>query len=205
MSAFTHTTACHDRDFPEWHGGRSHALVWALMLDEPDVEQCVAAARSRLDGLLFPRYERQPHVTVAFAGLAAEPGLPGYDDALLARDLERLTPLVHGPVSVRATGWGSFPMVPYLAVESEWLNLANAALEQTSASLHSMPYVPHVTLGHWSGQWPRETVLERLDAPLPERSWQVPELSLMRYETHDIGGRLEPVGRLNRTSGRWSI
>ena len=201
---FTRTIACQNRDFPEWHGGRTHALVWALLLEEPDVEKCVADARLRLEGLLLPRYERQSHVTVAFAGLVAEPDLPGYNEEHLATDLATITPLLDGPVEVRATGWGSFPMVPYLAVESDWLHRARAAMEPNAVELHQMSYVPHVTLGHWSGEWPRESVLERLDAPLPERTWQVSMLSLLRYETHDIAGPLEPVGQIDLITGHWS-
>ncbi len=202
---FTHTTACEDRDFPEWHGGRTHALVWALLLEYPELEQFIADARSRLDGLLLPRYERQPHVTVAFAGLAEQPGLPGYDGEDLEADLDRLRSVVCGPVDVRATGWGSFPMVPYLAVKSEWLHRAHAALDRNDAERDQMSYVPHVTVGHWAGAWRRDSVLERLAAPLPTQDWQVSELSLMRYETHDIAGPLEPVGHMGLADGRWSL
>ncbi len=204
MTNFTHTTACQDRDFPEWHGGRSHALVWALLLEDPNMQRCVAQARSRLDGLLLPRYARQPHVTVAFAGLADEPGLPGYTDQDLAADLAAISPLVDGPVKIRATGWGCFPMVPYLGVESDWLHTAHSALEKGRDPAHTMSYVPHVTLGHWSGKWPRTDVLAQLDGPLPRRQWHVSELSLLRYTTHDIAGPLERVGGLNLSCGRWA-
>ena len=77
MPDFTHTIACEDRDFPEWHGGRRHAYVWALEIPAPDLQECLHAARNRLAGLVLPRYERQPHITVAFAGLDAEPGQAG--------------------------------------------------------------------------------------------------------------------------------
>lgn len=197
---FTHTIACQDRDFPEWHGGRRHALVWALELDTTDLHECVDAARSRLSGLLLPRYGRQPHVTVAFAGLVAEPGLAGYDKTRLETDLSRLQPLLDGPVDLRATGWGSFPMVPYLAVESGWLAGAHAALDDGG---HQMSYLPHVSMGHWAGEWPREMVLARIAAPIPAHTWRVSDVSLLRYETHDIAGALETVGRLNLHDGTW--
>ncbi|RMB61867.1 2'-5' RNA ligase family protein [Tessaracoccus antarcticus] len=202
MTPFTHTISCQDRDFPEWHGGRTHALVWALELRQPDVGDVVTSARARLDGLLLPRYERQPHVTVAFGGLAGDDGLAGYGGERLANDLSSLRPLLEGPLEVSATGWGSFPMVPYLAVESPWLPRAHQLLDH-GATEHGMTYLPHVTLGHWAGEWRRDDVLDRLDAPLPTRSWSVGELSLLRYETHDIAGRLEPVGRLDLTHGTW--
>ncbi len=204
MQEFTHTIACQDRDFPEWHGGRRHAYVWALELDAPALLECLDAARSRLDGLLLPKYRRQPHVTVAFGGLAAEPGHSGYDDASLADDLIRLAPLVDGPVKVHATAWGSFPMVPYLGVAADWLPRAHEVLDGGVGAAHGMTYLPHVTVGHWAGEWPRDDVLERLTAPVPDEVWSVEELSLLRYETHDIAGPLKPVGRLNLTTGLWA-
>lgn len=204
MPRFEETIACQDRDFPEWHGGRHHALVWALELDAPGLQHVVDAARTRLDGLLLPRYDRQPHVTVAFAGLGAQPGLPGYDDLRLAQDLASLKPLVRGSVELRPTGWGSFPMVPYLGVGSQWLVDAHRVLDRGAGEAHGMGYVPHVTLGHWCGRWPRRAVLDRLEAPLPTHTWRVGALSLMRYETHDIAGELEPVGRLDLSGGVWT-
>ena len=201
---FTHTIACEDRDFPEWHGGRTHALVWALLLDDADTRLCIDDARRRLGGLVLPRYERQPHVSVAFAGLAEEPGLPGYGQDELAADLERIRPLLEGPVEMRAARWGSFPMVPYLGVQADWLHRARAALDRQAVEVHEMPYVPHVTVGHWRGRWSRETVMGRLGQSPPVRSWQVRELSLLRYESVDIAGPLETVGSLDLTNGHWS-
>ncbi|MEO7586463.1 MAG: 2'-5' RNA ligase family protein [Arachnia sp.] len=199
---FTHTIACDDRDFPEWHGGCSHALVWALELDQPDLVTAVAAARARLEGLLLPLYDRQPHVTVAFGGLAEGDGVAGYGGERLTRDLHRLRPLLDGPVELRATGWGSFPMVPYLAVESPWLQAVHDLLDDGAAA-HGMSYMPHVTVGHWAGAWRRDDVLARLDATPPAGPWRVGALSLLRYETHDIAGALEVVGRLDLTDGTW--
>ena len=197
---FTHTIACEDRDFPEWHGGRRHALVWALELHAPELQGCLADARSRLKDLLLPRYDRQPHVTIAFAGLAAEAGLPGYDEVRLAADLSCLSALRAGPIELRASKWNSFPMVPYLAVESAWLHHAHAALDDGE---HPMDYVPHLTVGHWAGRWPRHEVLARLEAPVPTETWHVVELSLLRYDTPDIAGPLEVVGRFNLANAGW--
>lgn len=36
------------------------------------------------------------------------------------------------------------------------------------------------------------------------RPWRVEVLSLLRYETHDIAGRLRPVGHLSLTAGLWA-
>ena len=103
------TRPIEDRDFAEWHGGCRHALVWLIDVDVPAVREAVADARARLDGLLYPRYDRVPHVTVAFSGLAPEPGATPadilYGEAELASDLGRLEALAAEPFTLRIEGW----------------------------------------------------------------------------------------------------
>lgn len=201
----THTLACEDRDFPEWHGGRSQALVWAVEIDDPDLDDVVTAARHRCADYLFPAYERRPHVTLTFAGLAAAPGLPGYDDAALEADLALLRSVVPGtPVSLRVSGWDSFAMVPYLAIEGPWLHTAHEMVRHRTTDGHPMDYRPHVTVGHYRGRWPLDEVLTALRAPLPALEWSVGELSLLSYETHRFAGPLTRVGALDLATGEWN-
>ena len=69
--------------------------------------------------VLLPRYERRPHVTVAYAGLLPTPGATPaeqfYGPDRLARDILTLRRLAVRPFRVQVGGWGSFPMVPYLS------------------------------------------------------------------------------------------
>ena len=190
-------------DFHRWHGGREHALVWALDVDRPDMRDLVAAAQARLDGLLVPGYHRQPHVTVSFAGLLGEPDLPAYGRDELERDLAAVRPTLAGPVDVRAAGWDSFLMAPYLAVDAPWLRQANAALPGVPADAPAS-YDPHVTVGLFAVAAPLDEVMARLQAPVPEQVWRVTHLSLMRYATRDIAGPLTTEGRLDLTTGEWS-
>lgn len=68
----TLTIACVDADFPAWRKGRARAFAWVVGPGLPGADVLIALGRRRLAGYLLERYERQPHVTVAFCGL-----LPG--------------------------------------------------------------------------------------------------------------------------------
>lgn len=195
-----HTIACQDRDFPEWHGGVQRALAWALVLEVPEVSELVAAARARLHHRLLPRYERQPHVTLHFSGL---------DDvgsaARIDRELEQLRGVLGGPLELVPDGWGTFPMVPYLRLSCPQLHEANRLLTHDAPSEHRMTYVPHVTIGHYSGCWPLAAPLAELDGlPMPRRGpWTVDRLSLVSLATSDIAGPLHLEGTLDLTTGDW--
>lgn len=194
------TIACEDRDFPEWHRGHAHAAVWAFELGFPEVYAMVDAAQERLGLLLLPRYERQPHVTVAFAGLM---GLGEFDDERLDADLALLRQELAGPVTVRAAGWDSFPMVPYLRVDTDWPHAARTALN-TARPFAAGSYQPHVTVGMYGTVVPVREAVALLDGLPFGGSWTVNELSLLRYETADIAGPLEVVGRLDLTTGKFA-
>lgn len=197
-----HTVACHDRDFAEWHGGRTHAAAWVLEVDHPDLRRVLAAARARLEGYLLRGYLRQPHVTLAYAGLVGERD-DEYGSEQLDADVSLLRRLAAGPVTLGAAGWGSFPMVPYLELADDWLAHAHAVLTHDAPQEHRMDFVPHVTVGHYSGRWPLAEPLELLREVAPEGRWVVPELSLVRFRTARIAGPLEVVGRLDLATGAW--
>ena len=188
---------------PGWHGGRSHALVWALELGDP-ADRLMRAARRRLGPALLERYERQPHATVSYAGLLGGSEADGYGPSSLARDLSRLRPLVRGPVAVVAQDWDSFPMVPYLALAADWLHLAHAALP-TPGFHGAMTYRPHLTVGQYARRMPLAEVRRSLAGLPAAGEWVVGQLSLLHYDTEDISGPLTAEGHLDLTSGefRW--
>lgn len=192
------TVACQDRDFTDWHGGIPHALAWVLDVDDEHARQLVAAGRQRLGSLLLPRYERQPHVTVAFVGLADDDGWRRVD-----ADIDALRGLCTGPVTTTATGWDTFPMVPHLVLAGDWLVRANDLLTRDAPPGHAMDYRPHLTLGHYAGVGPQSQPLARLNGLATEGSWTAGELCLVRFATADIAGPLETVGCLDLTTGTW--
>lgn len=203
----TDTVACRDRDFVEWHGGCTHALVWAALVDVDGVRGVVRDARGRLGDILLPRYDRQPHVTVAYVGLVpadgATPVEAPVDGGRLAADLSALRSLGARPYRLTVAGWGSFPMVPYLRVDAPALHDAHRALHPRGAP---GPYVPHVTLGHYRQARPMPDVAARLDGwTAPAVDVEVREWALLRYETRDIAGPLTIVGTLSLPDGNWTL
>ncbi len=199
------TITCRDADFRDWRCGRSHAVAWVLDLDRREVNELVTRARELLGAYLLPRYLRQPHVTVAFGGLL--PGRsPRHDDYTpehLAKDLRVLRELADGPVTLRATGWDTFPMVPYLALENPWVRRAHDALTAYAPESHHMDFRPHVTLGHYVGTWPLSEPLARLGDLPAVGTWQTDEMRLVRFLASDIAGPLETIGRLELSTGDW--
>lgn len=188
------TIACEDRDFPEWHGGAPHAYLWGVRAPVD-----LAPAHAALSGYLLPRYDRDPHVTVAFCGLSSQFGPEVLDD-----DLRRLEGLAEGPVTVHPDGWATFLPSPMLRVRSDWLTRAHLALSEGKPDRIPEPYTPHVTIGFYGGEFPLEEPLARLATLAQPEPWTVTELELLRYDTHDIAGPLTTVGAWNLTSGRWS-
>lgn len=201
------TIACEDRDFVEWHGGCEHALVWAVEADAAPVRAAVASARERWSDVLLPRHQRQPHITVAYAGPVPTPGATPVDAPYtpdrLVSDLERLRAVGIGPFTVRVGGWDTFPMVPYLPAAAPELVRLNAAL--TQGSPHDGGYVPHVTIGHYAVSRPTDELRARAAGWRAPRidPLEVAEISLLAYATRDIAGPLTTVGRLRLADGAW--
>lgn len=193
-----------DRDFTEWHGGCRHALVWALDVDTPAVRERVSEARSLLAPHLLGRYRRQPHITVAFAGLDPLPGATPTGGLYTGEDrrghIEGLTRLRHGPLDVEVGGWATYPMAPYLEVSAP-------GFEPLRDLLTTRPglYTPHVTIGLYAVESELGTVADLMaDFQATPIRLRVEAVSLMSYEASDIAGPLTTLGRFSLTEGSWS-
>lgn len=188
------TIACEDRDFWQWHGGAPHAYLWGVR-----APLSLAPARAALEGYLLPRYDRDPHVTVAFCGLSSQ-----FDPSCIDDDLPRLEGLAEGPVTITPEGWDTFLPSPMLRLRSSWLTRAHLALSEGKPDRIPEPYTPHVTLGFYDGEYPLdEPVAALAEVPLPT-PWTVTELELLRYDTHDIAGPLTTVGAWDFSSGTYA-
>nr|WP_231980539.1 2'-5' RNA ligase family protein [Tessaracoccus coleopterorum] len=191
-----------DRDFSEWHGGCSSALVWALDVDTAEVRARVGEAAGRLDDLLLSRYLRQPHITLAFAGLRPEPGATPagavYGEHDTRRDLAALRALGIAPFRVTVGGWGTFPMAPYLDASADALSPLRAVLPAPSRH-------PHVTVGLYAVEAELSEAEARMTgfAP-PPLEVAVDTVCLMSYATDDIAGPLTTIGRLSLCDGTWT-
>lgn len=193
------------RDFVEWHGGCTHALVWAVEVDEPRIRAMVSQARARLEGIVLPRYERQPHVTLAYAGLAPREGaIPAghvYPPGRLEQDLRALRAVLPPRMELTLEGWSSFSMAPYLCVDAPECGRLRHALGAATSD-----YVPHVTIGLYGAAVPMSVVAHRMSGwsadPLRVA---VESVSLLSYETHDVAGPLSRVARLRLDDGSWEL
>lgn len=190
-----------EADFSDWHGGREWAAFWGVDLDEPGAGDIVRSARHALGDLLLPRYERQPHATVAFSGLI-DVGV-GYGPAELAQDLTALRMILPGAVELTATSWDSFQMVPYLGLQCEWLHRAHRVLTR---EVEPPPFKAHLTIGQYARRVPLTEPLALLtDRPTPEFACRRDELVLFRYRSTDISGPLFREGALDLSSGQWDF
>ena len=123
------------RDFPEWHRGRPHYLLWAIDTDLPAVRARVVAAQRALDGLLLDGYRRQPHITLALCGFparGAEPAVDEFDLAWLQARVAALEAARVAPFTLAIGGLESFSSAPFLHVGG-----ALAALAALRACLHA--------------------------------------------------------------------
>lgn len=197
------TIACRDEDFTRWHGGCRLAALWAIDVDGAQMREAVQTVRNRWADVLLTRYERQPHVTLAYRGLIPHEGCRPRDMLFTAtqleRDVEALRSASVGGFTLRSGQWATFPMVPYLMV----------GVAPELAVLHEAlgggdDYVPHVTAGQYSVSVPIAEVAARAAgwAP-PSVEVEVASVALMTYETHDVSGPLTVVGRFDLESRQW--
>ena len=199
-ASHTQSQACEDRDFAEWHQGCPWCAVWVVLIDSEAVNATVRAARHALGDALLERYERQPHLTLAYRGLCdvSPHAAAEFNSERLQADLTTLQALAQSPFLVQLQGVGSFSTVPYLAVTqgAEVLAQLHEALQPWPPA-EGWHYLPHVTLGHYARELPLIWAVERLQTVgvgLPQLSIDVQQLALVRYASHDIAGPLMVEG-----------
>jgi 2'-5' RNA ligase len=186
------------RDFVEWHRGRSRYVLWGIDVDLPALTRRIAAAQTQLDGLLLAGYERQPHITLALCGF---PGAGPFGSALLPPDefgaqllnqqittLQRTQPK---PFEIEIGDLSSFASAPYLSVTDACggIETIRSCLDPGSDT-HA--YTPHVTVGLYADAWSTPCVRSKLMAftQYPALPMRVARIGLFAYEASVIGGPL---------------
>lgn len=184
------------RDFPEWHLGRPHYVLWALDVDLEPVRQRVAAAQNHLATRLLAGYLRQPHITLSLCGFpsAAPCQLDDFGAETLQQQIDALHLLRPEPFAIGIGALDGFSSAPYLSVSD-----SDGHIERLRASLDVCPhplarndYRPHVTIGLYADAWPLAEIEAELAgfAPGAPLRVEVSRLSLLAYVSAQIGGSL---------------
>lgn len=196
------------RDFPEWHLGRPHYVLWALEVDTSAVSARIAAAQQALDGLLLDGYQRQPHITLALCGFPAQACAPAqdeFDHHLIVSQVTALQSQGLAAFDIEIGGLESFSSAPFLTVHE-----GQGAFATLRRCLHvegphpQRPYVPHLTVGLYADAWPSAEVADRFAqlAAAPRLHHRVTRLSLLGYDAAKIGGALFTIAEYALETGR---
>ncbi len=183
------------RDHPDWRRGREVYALWLIELDLPQVADRVAAARSRLAGLLQNGYGRQPHITLFVCGFPA--GSRRYDDDFTPEQLRQqerdLARAAVPSFAVEIGGLKSFTSAAYLEVHDRdgGLERLRAVLFRSGSDIGRTGYVPHVTVGLYAGAFPGGMVIDRMNTfpREPLRHW-VRRITFATYQAREAAGSL---------------
>lgn len=195
------------RDFVEWHQGRSRFAVWAIAVDHPEVERRLTAMREALHPLLLPGYQRQAHVTLHICGFPTPSALrrDDFTSARLRAQIDTLHQQRPRPFRLVVGGAFSFVSAACLAVEGhgDLVRLRRAWIGSAPA-LQTEPYVPHITAGLYAGAWPLLDIERRLRSlvTLEPVDIEVSAVDWMTYDSGRVGGPLRTELRFDLRHGR---
>ena len=187
------------RDFPEWHLGRPHYLLWALDVDLEPVRQRVAAAQRHLSTRLLAGYVREPHITLSLCGFpsAAPRQLDDFGAEILHQQIEALHRLRPQAFTIAIGALDGFSSAPYLSVADDGghIERLRTSLDLCPHPLARTDYRPHVTIGLYADAWSLAQIQAELArfAPGAPLRVEVSRLSLFAYASAQIGGRLTRV------------
>ena len=191
-SVETHTFANQDRDFPEWHGGIARYGFWAVTVECPHWQALFADAGRHVSEYVLPGYDRQPHITIAAAGLLDEAHLSG---ALRQRQAEAVRGARQAAFDLQVGPLDSFTGSPHVAVHDPTGGLSRLRSRLHAVARHNPPatYRPHMTVGLYRDAFclasmHRHLATFRMPALPPLR---VREISFCAYATHELQGRFE--------------
>lgn len=187
------------RDFYQWHLGRSRFAFWALDVDCAAVRLQMQAAQQHLRDFIMPDYLRQPHVTLGISGfLSPEPKhADDYDVHAFELDVQALINANLKPFAIDIGVLNSFHSAPFYHVS----DITGSNLSRLNNFLHRYrddrhgKYVPHVTVGLYAKQIRTSHVMKTIDAFGLNTVTRllVKRVSLMSYAASEIGGKLETI------------
>jgi 2'-5' RNA ligase len=194
---FEETLPTKNGDYEGWHRGRKEYAAWTIDIQDQPVQSRFDAARAHLSDFLLKPYCRQAHVTLFMCGFLVD--VERFDDDFSTDRLERqlwaLKEARLAPFEIEIGEVDSFATAPFLEVldVTDGIEKIRNVLSSTHSEIRETGYVPHVTLGLYSGRFARKMVAERISSLCPESRiiYWVDEIHLMTYSAFEIAGPLK--------------
>lgn len=184
------------RAYEKWHKGRRDYAVWTIGIENQSVQSRFDAAKTHLAAFLLKPYQRQAHVTLFVCGFLA--AVKRFNDDYAVEEskchLQTLREAKPIPFEIEVGGINSFATAPFLEVfdVSGGLKRTREVLLGTRSEISRGEYIPHITLGLYSGAFETKMVVDKmssfgLGSPL---AYVVNEICLTTYSAQMIAGPL---------------
>lgn len=161
LTSPSHSLITEQRDYPEWHLGRSRYAVWALPVQCPHLLAHIARLQHALRDWLHPPGRRQAHITVFVCGFIS--GQARHNDDFSKKHRQQQFKAIgrasRQPLTLEIGQPDSFSSAAFLPVSdpSGQLQHWRTLLNEHSQEVRQSPYHAHITLGLYR---------QRVDAPL---------------------------------------
>ena len=193
------TFATQLRDFVEWHQGIKCFGFWAIEVTDLDCLAKIKAHQAHLSNYLHHDYLRQPHITLATAGLISN---KNDQDEKVAKQIQKLVRDKFSNFSLQLIGCNSFSVCPYLGVRDQEGQLNTLREQLKGCSEHELSdYTPHVTLGFYDKAYKTKEIVECIsEFPTNDVEFTVKEIIYAQYETREVQGPYKVLYRLKLDS-----
>lgn len=184
-------------DYPDWHKGRPRYYLWAIDADTEPVNERLRHHRTRLRDYLVQPDARQAHITVAISGFLGPETL--HDDDITPELVElqalRVRALSLPPFTLHVGAANSFASATILEVADPEgaLTKVRQALTPDGREFRTTAYVPHVTIGIYSGDHAVAQLAPLLAADRADAiALAVTAIGFCSYEASRMGSPLRP-------------
>lgn len=189
------TTAHEERDFFEWHQGIQYYGFWAIRIKDKSWNSLFLEGKQHISGLTLGGYHRQPHITIASCGLLAP---QHFSQHQFDRQCKALESANLSSFSLSVGELNSFAGSPYIAIvdgDAGINTIRNILRGVAVEDSPSQQYIPHMTLGFYSGAFNSSWVVECLKRfrSGPIADLYVDEISFCRYKTSSIQGAFDVI------------
>ncbi len=182
-----------DRDFYEWHQGRSHYAVWALCIDDAEWNALLSRAREHMQPYCLQGIPRQAHVTLFAIGFTEDEMF----DANISAQVVALENSGITPFEIDIGTLNSFSSAPYfeIADPSGALERLRQALSGGLPEDRIEPYTPHLTVGLYNDGYAVRELIQHMQAFAWEQvpALKIDSVQLMQYGTQNIFSPLETL------------